>query len=543
MIEPSLQFRYNHSEEQEIIINPFDNKDIGIELYSVNIVRNPRELDMSYAKRKMKNKELTRYAIVFTEKLHLESYDRKLENIFNEFWERQILNVIVIFWTDELNCFTYTPFSDPLLIPLNLNETDPKRLFYDKTRNLNGHEIRLGMADDSKRVKIIKTDNKTILRGYDGGFGGMIMKRMNATFKVIQPIDDANLGELFANGSANGIFALLQTNSVDMSFNARFYRMQHFRFAIEPTVTIGRDNLCILVPRSGLSLNLDNIFDTFEWPIWISIIAALPIYALFFQLYHRNRRSFGTSHSLSHTCLRLFGWNLNQPYMSTPKTTLAKLLIGLWITYSAVITNWYNSNLTSYLMTKPRLPDIETLRELEQSNYHILTAERYTKLINEFVIKTNDYENLWGRIHFEPHEHIYKRILSNDLSYAYADKEHVIRYLMLAGRLFETFSQMKECPVPFINVYAMSYGSPYKGRVNWIMSQAIDYGIVDHWLNLGLHRDKLNQFGHHSRHKSHTTSHDSISMSHLQSAFYILLLGCIVSFLVFLGEINRAKHN
>lgn len=534
-----LLFSYNHSEKQEININPYDNKDIGIELYSVNIMRNPQELDLSYAKRKMKNKELTRYSIVFTEKLHVESYERKLTDIFTGFWERQILNIIVIFWTNELNCFTYNPFDNPFLISLHINETDPKHLFFDKTGNLKGHQIRLGMVEDSQRVKIIETGDKIQLKGYDGGLGGMILKRMNATFKLIRPLDGANLGECFPNGSSSGVFALLQSNNVDMSFNARFFRMQDFRGAIEPTVTIGRDSLCILIPRSGLSLNLDNIFDTFESPIWIAIIVALPIYTFFFHLYNRKWRSFGTSHSFSHTFLRLFGWNLNQPYMSTPKTTLAKLLIGLWITYSAVITTWYNSNLMSFLMVKPWLPDISTLQQLEQSNYHILTPLRLTKLIDEFIIDSKEFESFWGRIHFETYDRIYNRILDEDTSYAYIDKEHILRYLMTAGRLFDTFTQMKECPVPFINVYGLSYGSPYKGRINWIMSRAIDYGIVDHWLNLRQHRDKLYRADYH--YKMHSAYHESIKISHLQLAFYILVFGCVVSLLVFLCEMKRSK--
>lgn len=200
---------------------------------------------------------------MFTEQLSPDSYTRKLENIFNEFWEREVLNVIVIFWTEKLKCFTYTPFGNSILIPLNTNETDPKRSFYDKINHLMGHEIRIGMFNDPQRARIVQIGDEPKLRGFDGGFGGMVMKRMNATFKIIQPLDGANLGEFFSNGSSNGIFGLLKTIYVDMSFNARFYRMQHFRGIIEPTVISGRGDLCIMVPWTDFSLNLDSMFDTF----------------------------------------------------------------------------------------------------------------------------------------------------------------------------------------------------------------------------------------------------------------------------------------
>lgn len=87
--------------------------------------------------------------------------------------------------------------------------------------------------------------------------------------------------------------------------------------------------------------------------------------------------------------------------------------------------------------------------------------------------------------------------------------------------------------------YALAYGSPYKGRVNWILSQSQDCGIIDHWLDIKSHIDKLIQ----ARHQKSTSEHNAaISIFHLQSAFYILFFGCIVSFLVFIFEIKLAKR-
>lgn len=517
-------------------INPYEKHDIGIELFSLNILRNPRELNLSYIKKKMKNKEFTRYAIVFTDKLSLASSKIELKGIFAEFWERGVLNVIIVFWTNELNVFTYTPFDESFLVSLNVSEFQPDLLFYDKTKNLNGDELKVGMFYEPQRAKILQTDNTIKLQGIDGRFTKMVMKSMNATLKLIEPMDEANLGELFPNGSTSGVFAQFQNGIIDMSFNARFFRMKHFRDIIEPTLTIGRDDLCILVPRSGISLNLDNIFDVFELTIWILIIASLPIYAFVFYLYDRKNQSFRKPISFIHALLRLFGWNLNQPYMQSPKSILAKFMLGIWITYSALITNFYNSNLTSYLMVKPPLSDITTLQQLAQSNLQILTLQKYTNLINEFL--NSSYPNLLGRCQSVDTLELYTHIVSRDKSYAYAHKEHVLRYALRKGRLFDTFSQMHECAVPFIDVYALRLGSPYKGRVNWILSQAQETGIIDHWLEIGLHRQKMNQA---HRQKSQGDQHVPISISHLQSTFYILLLGCVASFLVFLCEISFAN--
>lgn len=532
--------RFNDINAQDIIINPYEQRDIGIDLYSLYIVRSPSDLNLSYVKKKMKNKEYIRYAIVFTEKITSNSYRNDLSEIFDEFWQRQVLNVIIIFWTSKLNCFTYTPFGERYLIPLNVNWTQPDRLFYEKTRNLEGYTLRLGMFFEPQRASISEVDGKFVMKGIDGGLAQMIINAMNATLQLVRPVDNAKLGEIFSNKTSSGIIALFENETIDMSFNARFYRMQHFRGIIEPTITLGRDDLCILVPRTGISLNLDNIFDAFEMPVWTLVIIALPIYAIFLHIYHGKWRGYRKSYSLSHTFLRLFGWNLNQPYMRSPRTAFIKIMIGLWIMYSAVITNWYNSNLTSYLMVKPRLPDITTLEQLEQSNYHILTLKKYADVMNEFLINLKGHQNLLGRVHAVNEQNgLFNYISDKNTMYAYAHKEHILRFILNKDHLYETFAEMKECAVPFVNVYALSYGSPYKGRVNWLLSQSIDCGITDHWLDIRSHIDKLNQVRHQ---KSASEQHVAISISHLQSAFYILLFGCIVSFLVFIFEIYQKKN-
>lgn len=260
----------------------------------------------------MKNKEYSRFSIVFTDQLHRDSYIAELKEVFSEFWKRRVLNVIVIFWMETLHCFTYSPFEERFLVPLNVSGMDSKQLFYEKAKNLNGHQLRIGMFYEPQRSKIIRIGGQTVLEGVDGKVAKMVVQSLNATFKIIEPLDDANLGELFLNGSSNGVFSQFQNETIDMSFNARFFRMKHFRGVIEPSISIGRDDLCILVPRTGISLNLDNIFDAFELPVWIFIIISLPIYAIFFYRYDKKKRIYRNPQCFIHIFLRLFGWNLNQ---------------------------------------------------------------------------------------------------------------------------------------------------------------------------------------------------------------------------------------
>lgn len=502
-----------------------------------------KDLDLAYVTKRMPNKEYARYVILLDEKLEPDPKNRtQFEIIFKQFWEKNVLNVVIICWTAQLQVMTYTPFGVQFLIELNPVEMRPEHLFYDKVRNMYGHPLRVGLFSEPMKAEIQYTDEGTDasvkIIGVDGFFTKLVIQKMNATLKLVQPMDQANLGELFPNGSSNGIFAYLQNQTIDVGFNARFFRHQQFRYKIETTATIGRDDLCIIVPRSGIASNLDNLFDSFEAPVWILIIIASPLYPFIFHYYviqRRPKESSALSRSFIETYMRFFGWNLNQPSRYIPIASSAKIFLFLWIVYSAVITTWYSSAITSFIMIKPQLPDIKTLNQLEASNLHILTIQRYVDTIYGYLNNSHEHPGLLGRLHAIEHVDIFERIWNRDTMFAFAHKEHVNNFILRKGATWEHFAQMTECPVPFLNIYALPFGSPYKGYINWILMRAKDSGLFTFWNDMKDHNDNIRT--HKRHHNSDGDSHEPIKVYHLQTAFYIWAAGCWTSFCIFCVEI------
>lgn len=541
-------FRFSEASKNEFNLKGYADEGIGIEFYSLNIVQTLKDLDLLYVTKRMPNKEYARYVILLEEKLEPEpKIYREFEAIFKQFWGKNVLNVVIIFWTTQLKVMTYTPFGERFLIEIDPKDTRLEHLFYDKVRNMLGHPLRVGLFNEPMKAEFQyteqSTDSSVKIIGVDGLFTKLVIKKMNATLKLIQPTDQANLGELFPNGTSNGIFAYLQNQSIDVGFNARFFRHQQFRHKIETTATIGRDDLCIMVPRSGIASNLDNLFDIFKAPVWILIIIVLPLYSLIFHYYLIQRRPKESkfSRSFIETYIRFFGWNLNQPSRYIPNASNAKILLFLWIVYSAVITNWYSSAITSFLMIKPRLPDIKTLNQLEKSNLHILTIQRYVDTIYGFLNSSHEYPGLIGRVHAIEHDDIFERIWHQDTDFAFAHKEHINNFILSIGTTWTHFAQMTECPVPFLNVYALPIGSPFKGYINWILMRAKDNGLFTYWDDIKDHKDNIRT--HKLNQNSHSDSHEPIKVYHLQTAFYIWGAGCFSSFCIFCAEIVwKWKH-
>lgn len=276
-------------------------------------------------------------------------------------------------------------------------------------------------------------------------------------------------------------------------------------------------------------------------PVWILIVIALPLYTFIVEVYLERHHSARNTPTYGRTLIRFFGWNLNQPCQRLPDVTHAKCLFCIWIIYSFVITSFYSGNLTSYLLFRPRLPDIGNLKELEQSDYKILTIDRYTDLITEMTVGDRSFA---GRVDIRSPSDFYQHLRVKDTKYAYANKHHINAYILNFEQLHETYVEVDECIVPYINVYALSYGSPYKGRINSILQRIQSAGIYDLWIKVGMRKATFRRIRRTlKRHPQTDNSEIPLSIYHLQTAFYLWFFGCILSTCVFCAETLYAKLN
>lgn len=505
-------------------------------MFNLYVLNNATDWDFTkILKRRVPDKH-TILQVVFFEQKKLSYLNRWLEKMFQQFWLKKILNVVIIFWSTRLNVVTYSPFGKPFLRFFRANQTDYRILFRDKTNNFMGEPLRIGLFYEESRAIFNKTlethqINITTLDGVDGLQARLIIEHMNATIKIVQPTDGADIGEFLANGSSTGSLRLLVTDQVDVSLNARFFRSSQFHLQVEPTITVGRDDICILVHRSGMAPNIGNIFRSFHYSVWISILIATPAFAIVLKLFYNRYANLKHSH-LGDLLMKSVGWNLIQPSDVLPKYTTIRLLVGFWVFYCLLITSAYNGNLISNLLLDQYLPDITTLRQLDKSGYTVLTYHRYVDLIQRSLNNTDLYRNLQNNILSVPEDEFFERIASMDTRYAYANKYHINTNILNDPRMNDIFHQMTECPVPFVLVYGVSYGTAFKWRINRILRQTIESGLIAQWEKRRNHAHKRKSRSlHNQKHRQ-----ERFSIHHLQSAFYILCMGLILSFIVFMFE-------
>lgn len=479
--------------------------------------------------------------LVIIESEQLESTCGHINQMLIRFWEKGLLNVVIIFHRDDqMQIASYNPFMNEFIF-YHANETTfQKLLFPGKTSNLNGQTLRATIFPNDTRA-IFNPLNRTdanALDGADGLLAHLILQYMNASVYLSSPVDGTDIGEYLKNGSATGCLGQLVRGEVDFGVNVRFYRLGQFKSSVEATITNGRDDICILVPRAGKATDIGNIFRPFTTFDWIAIAVTWPAYAITYRFVdaaistHQNRQR----QTIPTILFGFLALNLAQSMHIMPTNWLKKSLIGLWLIYALLITSLYQSMLSGNLVIPKDLPDINSIEQLDRSNYKLLSYPRYNVQINDFLRDkkfNGTYRRLVKRLVNVTQDQFFKHIGEHNRTYAYANKHHINVYLRRTlrhnGEII--YNEMKQCPVPYVTVYGLTYGSPYKGRINFIIRQAQESGLMEKWGRGDMIKEKISQSKLRGERKL-----TAFTFTHLRTAFLVFLIGCMAAIGVFLLE-------
>lgn len=473
-----------------------------------------------------------------------ESADEHIQQLLVRFWERQLLNVLIIFHRyGEVRIASYNPFAAQKFTYFRGNETNCEQmLFPDKTANLMGHKLKATIFQDITRATFNESNltDATALQGADGFLARLILRYMNATVRMMYPGDVQEIGEFLPNRSATGCLGHLVRREVDFGINVRFYRLGQFANVLEATTTNGRDDICILVPRAGKATDIGNIFRAFSTYDWIAIAVSWPAFAFTYRFVDVaiSRRNKSPRKTILTIFFELLAMNLIQPSHVMPKHWLKKGLIGFWLIYALLITSLYQSMLSGNLIIPKDLPDINSIEQLDRSHFNLISYKRYHKQIMEFLTDTqfnSTYRRLPLRLVNVERDEFEEQIGKHNRTVAYANKHHINVYLRRVHRINGEviYNEMKQCPVPYVTVYGLVYGTPYKGRFNYIIRQAQESGLIEKWARIDQIKEKISQ----SKLRS-DTEHVPFTMKHLRTAFFTFLIGCLVASAVFLMELS-----
>lgn len=379
--------------------------------------------------------------------------------------------------------------------------------------------------------------NNGDISGLDGFFTLTAATQMNAKIEINRNF--RSIGMPFRNGTVTGSLKAISERTVDFSFNSHLLKSETFALRAENTYPFSSDDLCFLVANSGYASQVTNMFRTFDKNVWISMLGIL-----FLVSYVWFKISEILENDKVRVCafLQILRVNINQNLPRTPDVISLRILLIIWGYFCLLTTNTFLGNLTSTLLLRNQLPNIDTLVQLDESNLLIKTNLRNALDLRSNLNKSiPTHKRLLSRIIESSDDDIYFLTRSGDTNFAYLERRHTVRYHTLnrrtpAGR--PIYHEVKQCPVPYLTVYIAPFGSPYLGHINRLLGELRESGLTNYWdtimrANLFSRRRQIVQMDEENR-------VIKLTIVHLQMAFYILFAGLTISTIVFILELRNA---
>lgn len=455
---------------------------------------------------------------------------RKIEELSESLWKIKFLNFLILFYNTSNTKFevtSYNPFSPKEKLTVHNNLSVSSIVFQErKPLNLQGHKIVYSVFNDFPRINV---ENSTFY-GSDVYIINSTISRMNVKTEVIKA----------KNGTWNGIAEDINTGRADFSLVNEFISSLD---GLDWTYPFSTDGIMVIVPKGGEIPKYFNLFFVFSVNSWITLFITMLVLFLILNLI-QSISKFYLNNVSTISSIELIRITVNQPTLGFRRANYPKkVFLIFFIFFSVIMSVALQSSLTGVLATPKYYKDINNLEELKRSNLKILIFKPYVNymrrpsgiMYRKFVISSEL-------------QTVAKTMLSGNLNYAYTyPSKSIAQYWMrFTTKLFarQIFHMVPVPLIPHCRAYFCIRNSPYLGTVDRIMLNLFESGSISYDQIVGLSKGNLMQYPKHRKfflkhHRKHFIK--SLSLEHTQTAFYILLMGYVLSIFALVLEIAKSK--
>ncbi|XP_053655872.1 ionotropic receptor 93a-like [Cherax quadricarinatus] len=311
--------------------------------------------------------------------------------------------------------------------------------------------------------------------------------------------------------------------------------------------------------QPGIKPQWQSLYYPLTDTVWLAIILALllaPFVLILIIRVSEQRKDVARTDTVvvvHHLTGMLLGQNLPR---RLPKTCSSRVLVAVWLIFGLIITTAYRGNLTAFLSLPKYPPRAETLQQL------VTTAERitmppYGAEFRNFFLKSGSqvFQRLAELIHIVPSVEIG---LQEAIDRKQAHLENR-RYQQL--RIAELFTRAdgssklyigRESVLPGQAAWPIPHDAPYRPMLDRCLMAVIEAGLYEKWskdllteAQVESRRKKRNLLQQQQQEQKQERKEDfdsnsnigSLTIEHLQGAFMLLLLGLLLSGLIFILEI------
>ncbi|ALC45649.1 Ir85a [Drosophila busckii] len=509
-------------------------KDDGVLMYMVMIIKDVAQpLRLSLINKKSAGKHLSHVLLLVRDARELTPDWMRAS--FRQFWSIWLLNIVIVYWRDgRMHIYRYNPFTNDFVLPVPLREGELPtllQLFPKKLPNMHRKPLRICLFMDS--VRAVYGPHGSI-QGTDGSLAVYIAERLNATRIITHPVDYAHQNDSWDKCG----FEIAQEYS-DIAMNIRFLAPEIFEKRTEYTIVNNRDDLCVMVPKAQADSLFWNVFRSFGGWVWLSMLLSLLLANIFCRLCYAERADC--------ISLQLFAGSLSLPLMHVPRKCSLRCFLIFWLFFGMLICSAFRCNLTSMLVYRKPLPDIDDLDALASAQRKILVRPIHYQHIAHFLNVDHPHgvkiKQLLQRVPDAVKLDYFNR---NDQRFAYVDKFHIASFQVNARQHMQVgrplFHLMDACLVPFHAVYTVPYGSPYLGFFNTLIRGSVEFGFERYWdriMNAAFIGAGTKPYS--NRHRSNNDDPVVLKLEHFHAVFCLWAMGTALALGLFLCELLAHK--
>lgn len=346
---------------------------------------------------------------------------------------------------------------------------------------------------------------------------------------------------MFFNGSKNtGIVGDLVGKRAHFAFNAHAYAPYNFNYTVEQTNAFDHVKFCVIVPKNGIEPIAFNIFHSLSPITWILVICSIIIVIIAFIVIQKiqgtvlNASTNRTTTEFAAIVLQsFFGDSLSHV---TSNSVIRCIFLG-WLIYSFFITNAFTATIISTLIKPNYIENINTIEDLSKSNLTIL----YPKVISK-NLKTGFDDETWASFgdnlkEVETWEQFINILHTNKSEYAYVLANYHCSYIVNSNIDEKTgesiFHMVPECLASHPKVYLFQRGSMYLGYINELLGQFHEMGMFRKWIAETNFLSMIKGMRIGEKVINYSEVQVVITMEYLQTPFYMLCVGLLMSAIVF----------
>jgi len=501
--------------------------------------------------------------------------ETQMVQVFAEFWKYNAIDVIVLLQSTKLlhsretptiEVYTWFPYSeigrcaqviDCVLLDVWITNQDGVGNFLHNA-SLFPPKIPKYFPGCPFRVSTFESDPFVMYPSYNedgkavtfrGGleieFLQMIQKATNITIVFREPPSDGKWGALLDNGSWTGVLREVIEGVSDVALGGLYYRC-HITDVIECATPYMYDALIWYIPCAQPNPRWASLSRVFKLSLWLGFIVGYITVSIITWAVVQICNTFATAERESSAYTNMAKCFLNlwavilgmSATEDIPQKVVIRIVFFLWVVYSLAVNTVYQTFLTSYMVDPGLQHQISSVGELLDSGLEYGIYSSFDSLMPDLRNKLYERRQIFDDI-----EDCARRLAAKgDFAFLYSkintDYITAVRYVDSNGH--PLFCHMDENFSPQYITLSVQRGSPMLKRYNDVIQGVVEGGLLDKcW--------KVIKFkGILLAAKNLTVpvgDFTPLSMEHLQSAFYVLILGCFISLVPFSVEVFFHKRS